>query len=80
MSGLLSHAPSPIAARLAVGGVMLGQAQALILLAAPNPIEDSPRSLIAVLSLLSFGSLVAAIIGVGSSDPRERWRRYRHGA
>src|SRR3546814_989715 len=40
MNGLLSHAPSPIAVRLAVGGLMLGQAQALILFAAPGPIAN----------------------------------------
>lgn len=77
MNGLLSSAPSPVAVRLAVGGLMLGQALALILLAAPGPIESPPRSLIIVMSLLSFGSLAAAVIGVGSADPRERWRRLR---
>lgn len=80
MSGLLSRTPSPVAVRLAVGGLMLGQVQALILLAAPGPIESSPRSLVIVLSLLSLGSLIAAVIGVGGSDPQERWRRHRHGA
>ncbi|WP_141237088.1 hypothetical protein [Sphingopyxis sp. GW247-27LB] len=79
MNGLLSCTPSPIAVRLAVGGLMLGQAQALILLAAPSPIESSPRSLIVVLSLLSLGSFVGAIIGASTSDPRERWREYRRG-
>src|SRR3546814_12985089 len=64
MNGLLSHAPSPIAVRLAVGGLMLGQAQALILFAAPGPIAHSPRSLIVVLSLLSLVSIVGSIIGV----------------
>lgn len=78
MNGLLSSTPSPVAVRFAVGGLMLGQALALILLAAPGPIESSPRSLIIVMSLLSLGSLAAAVIGVGSADPRERWRRH-HG-
>lgn len=79
MNGLLSSAPSPVAVRLAVSGLMLGQALALILLAAPSPIESPPRSLIVVMSLLSLGSIAAAVIGVGSADPRERWRQ-RHGA
>ena len=79
MNGLLSNTPSPVAVRLAVSGLMLGQALALILLTVPGPIESPPRSLIVVMSLLSLGSLAAAIIGVGHADPRERWRR-RHGA
>jgi hypothetical protein len=58
---------------------MLGQALALILLAVPGPIESTPRSLIVVMSLLSLGSLAAAIIGVGNADPRERWRQH-HGS
>ena len=78
MSGLLSSSPSPVAVRLAVGGLMLGQALALILLAAPDPIESSPRLLIIVMSLVSLGSLAAAVIGIGSADSRERWRQ-RHG-
>src|SRR3546814_17918256 len=79
MNGLLSHAPSPIAVRLAVGGLMLGQAQALIVFAAPGPIANSPRSLIVVLSRLSLLSLVGANLGVGRPDPRASWRRYRRG-
>jgi hypothetical protein len=78
MNGLLSSAPSPVAVRLAVSGLMLGQALALILLAVPGPIESPPRSLIVVMSLLSLGSLAAAIIGVGTADPRERWSQH-HG-
>jgi hypothetical protein len=72
MNGVLSSAPSPVAVRLVVSGLMLGQALALILLAASAPLENPPRSLIIVMSLLSLGSLVAAITGVGSADPRER--------
>lgn len=79
MNGLLSSAPSPVAVRLAVSGLMLSQALALILLAAPGPIESPPRSLIIVMSILSLGSLAAAVIGIGSADPRQRWRRH-HGA
>jgi hypothetical protein len=79
MNGLLSNTPSPVAVRLAVSGFMLGQALAVILLEAPGPIENPPRSLIIVMSLLSLGSLAAAVIGVGNADPRQRWRR-RHGA
>lgn len=80
MNGIFSQAPSPIAVRLAVSGLMLGQAQALIFLAAPSRLENSPCSLIVVLSLLSVVSLAGAIIGIGTSDPRERWRSYRRGA
>lgn len=80
MSGLLSRAPSPIAVRLAVGGLMFGHVQALIFLSAPSSIQNSPRSLIIVLSLLSFGSFVAAITGIGSTDPQERWRSPSHEA
>lgn len=78
MNGLLSSKPSPVAVRLAVSGLMLGQALALIMLAAPDPLKSAPRSLIIVVSLLSLSSLAAAVIGVGSTDPRERWR-WRHG-
>jgi hypothetical protein len=79
MNGLLSNTPSPVAVRLVVSGLMLSQALTLILLAAPSPIESPPRSLIIVMSLLSLGSFAAAIIGIGSPDPRERWRQH-HGA
>src|SRR3546814_11961888 len=62
MNGLLSHAPSPIAVRLAVGGLMLGQAQALILFAAPGPISNSPRPL--------------TVLPIGRASCRERGVQY----
>lgn len=68
MNGLLSAHPSPTAIRLAVGALMLGQVQAIILLWAPGIIVGPPRALVVVLTFLSFGSLV----GESSTPPEER--------
>lgn len=77
MNGLMSSTPSPTAIRLAVGGLLFGQVQALILLWGPGLVVGSPRSLVVVLTLLSFASLVAAIVGDSGDDPKDRWRRRR---
>lgn len=79
MNGLLSSTPSPVAVRLAVGGLLFGQVQALILFWAPGVLMGPPRSLKILLTLLSLGCLIGAIIGEGGDDPGER-RRRRHGA
>jgi len=76
MNGILSCSPAPGAVRLVVAGLLLGLVQGVILLAAPVGMP-SPRSLILVLGLLSFGSFVAAIIGDSSAGPRESGRKHR---
>lgn len=77
MNGLFSSTPSPVAIRLAVGGLLFGQVQALILLCAPGALMGPPRSLTIFLALLSLGCLIGAIFGESGSDPQDRWRRRR---
>lgn len=74
MNGLLSSTPSPVAIRLAVGGLLFGQVQALILLWAPGALMGPPRSLTIFLALPSLGCLIGAIFGESGSAPRDRWR------
>ena len=78
MNGLFSAAPSPSVIRLLVAGLFFGCVQPVILLAAPEG-TASPRSLLLVLGLLAFGSLIDAIIGEGRGDPHDRWRHRRGG-
>lgn len=79
MNGLFSRAPSPGVIRLVVAGLLFGQVMAIVLLAAPAGMP-SPRSLIIVLALLSFGSFVAAIVGETTVDPEDRLRKRSRGA
>lgn len=78
MNGLFSAAPSPRVVRLLVAGLLFGCVLPVILLAAPEG-TASPRSLLLVLGLLAFGSLIGAIIGEGPGDPLDR-RGKRRGA
>lgn len=79
MRGLFSAAPSPGALRLAVAGMLFGQLLAMILLLTPDDAR-SPRPIVIMLGLLSFGSFVAATIGDSGEDPKVRMRSHRRGA
>ncbi|MGN7931819.1 hypothetical protein [Sphingopyxis sp. 22461] len=76
MNGLFSATPSPRVIRLVVAGLLFGCIQSAILLAAPEG-TTAPRSLLLILGLLAFGSLIGAIIGESRGDPHDRWRKRR---
>jgi hypothetical protein len=59
--------------------MLFGQLLAMILLLTPDDAK-SPRPIVLILGLLSFGSFVAAIIGDSGEDPKERMRSLRRGA
>lgn len=79
MNGLFSNAPSSGVIRLVVAGLLFGQVLAVILLVAPAGMA-SPRSLIIVLAVMSFGCFVAAILGESGVNPDDRLRKRRRGA